>query len=636
MTVTSSFDALHQAIHDCNPFESHFIVKASQVWEEDYPDVPSLHAHASDAILETLDKINNGKILSKTAGFALIATKGIGKTHVLSRIRQQIKQKDNGMFIYMSEYGNLSQIKRQFLQGLAASLKRKGGKDVMQWQELATALINQALQKNHGCKFLIERCSQPLSNKTQMISQLSDKVAISYPEVQNPYVIRAILWTLSAPHAAFAVNWLAGGELSEAQAKQMDLTDKTKDEEEPFSRACQILKLIGSYTTPIICFDELDGSEVADEEDELAGFTRAQVVACLVKDLYNNLDRGILITSVYGQTWSRDIQALAGGGGATKDRMAHQELELRLLKPDDAVALVAGCLQKFYAERNLTPPNPVYPFEENTLRDIGNGAAIRDVLQWCAKNFGTPVDPHTLLEKIYQQIATNPYDFSDDDQRNQHIGNALAFAMDFLKGETIEKVTINKIEKTIRPKAQHNGYINFKIEGTEAGKQVSIGVCVLENSGGKKVGAVIGHLTKYDLFGLTRGCLIRSKTIDKKWQVANANLKKLLTDQGGEWISPQEADINTLLILHQMHKDLDREQFSDEIFHQFIAAKCPLSENALIREILSDPSGQAPENIVDVDADLNKLIPDPLDKLLSGLNTTVKPADDFSAFLSVG
>lgn len=119
-------DKLNQVIKDFNPFESHFVVKSHHVWDEEFPDVPSLHFQASEDILQAVQKINAGHLPSKTVGFALLAPKGVGKTHVLSRVRQHLKREGNGFFIYLCEYGNLNLIKHQFLQGLASSLKKVG------------------------------------------------------------------------------------------------------------------------------------------------------------------------------------------------------------------------------------------------------------------------------------------------------------------------------------------------------------------------------------------------------------------------------------------------------------------------------------------------------------------------------
>ncbi|GAB4379786.1 MAG: hypothetical protein Kow00121_34650 [Elainellaceae cyanobacterium] len=193
MTSHSSLEELNQVIRDYNPFESHFVVKAHHVWDEEFPDVAVLNAHASEAVLEAVDKINSGRSASKTVGFALLAPKGTGKTHVLSRIRQTLKSKGNGFFVYMCEYGNLSQVRCQFLQSLASSLKKVGSQGVTQWQELATALINQAMNKTYVAQTLIAQFPKALAQKPQFINQLAIKIHQSCPDIDNPYIIKAVL-----------------------------------------------------------------------------------------------------------------------------------------------------------------------------------------------------------------------------------------------------------------------------------------------------------------------------------------------------------------------------------------------------------------------------------------------------------
>lgn len=176
MTVNSSLDAINQAIKESNPFESNFVAKSYHVWDENFLDLPNLHAHASDEVLKAIEKINSGRLQSKTTGFALLAPKGVGKTHVLSRVRQYLKRTGEGFFIYMCEYGNLSLIKHQFLQSLAFSLKKTGNKGVMQWQELAAALVNQGIEKTLEPQQLINQFPKALAKNPQVVNQLTQKI----------------------------------------------------------------------------------------------------------------------------------------------------------------------------------------------------------------------------------------------------------------------------------------------------------------------------------------------------------------------------------------------------------------------------------------------------------------------------
>jgi hypothetical protein len=611
MIATATTGKLDQIIQEFNPFND-FVVKTKHVWNEDFLDIPFLHADASKTILDAVSKINASKL--ETIGFALVAPKGVGKTHVLTRIRQSLKQNNEGFFIYMCEYGNLSLIKHQFLQSLASSLKKVGNQGVMQWQELAAALITQAMGKPYSPQQLLQQLPLALLKKPQIIDQLRQKVEQNCPDVDNPDIIKAVLWTLSPNHASFAINWLAGRDLSEAQAKAMDLplsTAKQDRDAESFAIARQILDLIAYYTTPVICFDELDGSETADEDDLMHGsFTRAQVVGSLAKDIFNNLKRGVLIAGMYHKTWLHEFGKQISVATAIRDRISHEITLSPTLKPDELMLLVSHRLEHFYAKHGLTPPHPVYPFDPTVLRKLGQQEpTIRDTLRWCEENFNSAQPSN--LEKLKMQYQSLESAFEHDLESNERIGNALAFGFQQILGKTIDGVLVQAIERPVKAqhpsRAKHYGYLNFKIVGEENGKPVKIGVAAVQDSNGNSIGHAMRYLTQYQEFDFTRGCLIRAKTIQLTAKVAHQHLNQLL-ETGGEWVRLKGEEIKPLILLHDLYKSLDREQFSEEDFHEFLEQTHSISKNPLICEILSDPSGQAPAELIDEDKELEQLL----------------------------
>lgn len=618
MTHTDNIDQLNRVIQEFNPFESNFIVKTHHVWDEVFFDVPSLHSHASDQILQAVCRINSthasSQTSSKTTSFALIAPKGVGKTHVLSRIRHQLKRDGNGFFIYMCDYGDLSRVKPLFLQSLASSLKRIGSQGVMQWQELATALVSHAMQKEYLPQQLIQQFPKVIAQKPQVVNQLTTKVYQFCPEIDNQDIIKALLWTLYPERAPYAISWLAGRELSEAQAKAMDLPNPEKQDRdaEALKNIHQILCLISYHTTPVICFDELDGTEIANDDNSiLSGFTRAQTVASLAKDLYNSLNRGVLLTAMYARTWNYEFKAglKLGAADAAVERIAHNKIELNAnMKADEIVLVVSHWLGRFYNEHGLKPPHPVYPFKEDDLRELGKDQpTLREILRWCAENFNRGVkpiiDPIEKLKALYNSIEANLEDYFDD---NERIANAIAFSLDRLIGQTIEGVTLKGLDREVRPK-KHYGFINFRILGDENGKDVKIGVAVVQNANGHSVRAAIKYLTHYSTFDLTRGCLVRAKAIQSHWTVTNQHLDTLQNELGGEWVSFKDEEIKPLLALYELFKAFDRDVISEESFQQFVEETHPLVENSLIREILSDPSGEKPDDLIDEDEELAQL-----------------------------
>ncbi|MFM6453161.1 MAG: hypothetical protein ACKPH7_15280, partial [Planktothrix sp.] len=192
----------------------------------------------------------------QTVGITVVGEKGLGKTQVISRIRHHYKQTDQVLFIYMGDYGEkLSKIKSKFLETLTSSLRAYGQYEgIMQWQEIAAHLINQAKGWNYSAEQYIQKFPDWLNRySTKALDLLTDLIFSKQNQIiENPYIIRAILWTLSRPHAIYATYWLSGMELAERQAQDMGLPNFKAGEKEveSFKTTCQILNLVSQYKIP--------------------------------------------------------------------------------------------------------------------------------------------------------------------------------------------------------------------------------------------------------------------------------------------------------------------------------------------------------------------------------------------------
>jgi hypothetical protein len=111
------------------------------------------------------------------------------------------------------------------------------------------------------------------------------------------------------------------------------------------------------------------------------------------------------------------------------------------------------------------------------------------------------------------------------------------------------------------------------------------------------------RLTNYEKFDLTRGCLIRSKEkkILKRWD-AYGYLNQLIEKMGGEWAYLKAEDIRPLIDIYSIYQKRARYQLSEEQVLKF--AKPLILENTLLREILSDPSGEIDEETIEEDIQL--------------------------------
>ncbi|MTJ16754.1 MULTISPECIES: hypothetical protein [unclassified Dolichospermum] len=613
---------IDELIKEQNPFAGHIVVRPQQIWGKSFPDVLSINVHASDAVFNAVEKIR--KQQRETVGITITAEKGLGKSHIISRIRHRLQTEDGCLFIYMGKYDDLNQIKYQFLQNIASSLRAFGSQNVMQWQEIAAALINESKQWNYTPQQYISQFPIWLNKySNKFVEQLTKLILPIKPEIINPYIIQAILWTLSPVHINYANRWLSGLEITQEDAEAMGLPNPKKEdrEAEALSNIRQILDITSDYRIPVICFDELDIADIADN-----GFTAPQVIANLVKDLYNNLKRGVLLLAMYPETWNDQIRVLPQAE-AVVDRLAseqsdRQPIALRYLNSDDIVALVKIWLQEFYQEHQQIPPHPLYPFDENKLRELGKGKpTIRAVLKWCADNFvsNQPIIDNTQKQEIetihttetttkwtsktihtvkpyYQSELANVEASIDSLMEDEEaIINSIWLAFNSLIGKNLKGVTIEAVED-IGAKAADEGYINFKIVGND--QKVKIGVSVVQQDG-SFITAALKRLINYQKFDITRGCLVRSKNINPGAAKARELLRKLLKEKSGEWVGLQSQDIKPLLAIWFVFQNQESNELTDEQIFDFIEKSQLAINNPLVREILSDPSGQEPTNLTD-------------------------------------
>ncbi|MBD0387596.1 MAG: hypothetical protein ICV54_14000 [Nostoc sp. C3-bin3] len=590
-----------------NPFQGRLVVRDQNVWGQGFPDVSSFNSHASDAVYDAIEKVRSGQ--RKVVGITITAERGLGKSHIISRIRHRLQVDGSALFVYMSQCNNLNRIKAEFLTTLATSLKQIGSQGVSQWQYLATVLINEAFNKNYTAQQLINQFPGALVKNPKVVEVLRDKVLGIKPDLENPDIITAILWTLSPDPAyeIFAIRWLAGNSLPQAKADAMGLANVSADdkEAESFTTARQILNLIGDYKPIVVCFDEME----TDHCNEI-GYTGRQVTAIFAKDLCDKIKRGVLLTSIFPDQWINEVKRL-GNADSVVDRIGEQVIELKYLNSDDVINLVSRWLEEFYQENGLTPPHVLYPFDEYKLRALGKERPIvRKVLKWCADNFkfpGTVVDIHPVEPAYNQQISALETTIEDYMEDKATLAQALRLGFSAAIGETIENVQIEKVVD-IQVKAVDRGYLDFKIVGTENGKDVKIAVAVLQESGGLFVQATLKRLIRYKDFDVTRGCLVRSKQINKGATKAQDCLKTLLSKElGGEWVLLKSEDIKPLLALHFVMKGREDDELTEDQIIDFIHTKRIAIDNYLIREILSDPSGQVPKDAIDEDKESSNI-----------------------------
>jgi len=96
-STPSAITDLNNAIKSENPFDRPLVVRSHDVWEQSFPDVPSINAHASNAVFQAIEQIRAGQL--SVIGITLKAERGLGKSHLISRIRRHLKV-EGGSFLF--------------------------------------------------------------------------------------------------------------------------------------------------------------------------------------------------------------------------------------------------------------------------------------------------------------------------------------------------------------------------------------------------------------------------------------------------------------------------------------------------------------------------------------------------------
>lgn len=620
------------ALQASNPFEKPPVVKEQNIWGESFPDVSSLNAHASDAVFKALEKVRSSdSSLDKATSIVFTADRGVGKSHVIRRIRKRLQSEDNTLFIYASadKYGDLDLVNCSFQQSVAASLEQEGSEKVSQWQEVAALMVTAALRANNSdakipstadltAKF--DKAFQKSRAKGRdLVADLTGAVRKIKPV--DPYIVRAIIWTLSEERGPLAVKWLAGEQLDAQDAIDLRLPSNQQGDKEKEAHALsiisKILSIIGEYRAVCICFDELD--TIANND---LGLPTAVVIADLVRKLFTTLQQSqdgkgiVMLTVLLPDIWSilnQDAEVSA------RDRVAADGKAISLKNADlDSISeLVSLWLSSFYAAKDLVPPTPIYPFEREELIQYAKGRPyMREALRWCAayvnekvRHFKPEPGPKPTPTERFRAAYENALEqFSDnylDD--NDAIAATLLFCFQKIidnkniPDTPIENVIIKSIEE-VTPKSKNSGYINFKLVGVENGEPVTIGIEVLQQTHGLSVGAGFRRLLDCETFGLSRGCLVRSRERKLKRNWDSYEYYQQLIGQGGEWVDLTADEIKPLLALQYVYEHHEKFDLSIKRLDSFSFVQKLLTESALLKEILSRPEGTVVEEALEGEA----------------------------------
>jgi chromosomal replication initiation ATPase DnaA len=92
----SSPESLHAAIQSENPFDRPRFLKQEDIWRSTFPDVPSINQQATDIVFAAMEAVRLRK--RPTIGLFVSAERGLGKSHLISRIQKRFRQMETAFW----------------------------------------------------------------------------------------------------------------------------------------------------------------------------------------------------------------------------------------------------------------------------------------------------------------------------------------------------------------------------------------------------------------------------------------------------------------------------------------------------------------------------------------------------------
>ncbi|MDY6939415.1 MAG: ATP-binding protein [Cyanobacteriota bacterium] len=321
-----------------NPFDT-ISARYGNFWSESQNPkltVNSIHQEAIEKIESVLDCIARD---NRIRTILLDGDSGSGKSYLLGRLKQQLNSK--AFFAYIGFCSDSEYIVRHILWHTVDSLMR-----VPEGRKLSQLLLwfkSLSVFKKRGAmkKLLTERnlfirsCNQ------------------AYPTgIYNPNKFFGVLYDLTQPELHhLACQWFKGDDLDEESLNALQVKTSIESEHEARKILENLGKLSDRNNPIVLCFDQLDHSNIASVFRENTNFHN--------ENLKNFLVVMSLVTDIYRQNIDKITQS-------DKARI-NESITLKSISLDLAEELWRVRLHPLHRRANPRPTSPIYPLNRQQL-----------------------------------------------------------------------------------------------------------------------------------------------------------------------------------------------------------------------------------------------------------------------------
>jgi hypothetical protein len=171
-------------------------------------------------------------------------------------------------------------------------------------------------------------------------------------------------------------------------------------------------------------------------------------------------------------------------------------------------------------------------------------------------------------------------------QDKETIAAALLLSLSFLRGQAIDRVTIEELSR-VEPAQFNQNLIDFQMRCSIDGGAMNMGVAVLQERNSQEVCQLLNRLLVYKDFGLNRLCILRSAELIEDTPEIQNYLPRLLSPEiGGSFVDLQVGAITTLLTILYVFRG--RRKYLINVPHivQYLEQENTLRRNPILRDLM--------------------------------------------------
>lgn len=368
--TSSGIEELKQILlSSSNPFSSAVVHSA---WDE-ISDVPSINKNPFEDILHVIRKVQ-GDPHKKAEMMLLLGEVGLGKTHLLSRLRMSANQ-ENFYYIQVEPVPDIDKIHMHILREIIGNLSRveKGVPFTFLDRMLAklfTEKIYEALERAGRDLAIIEKLRADPTELFDLHFSKDEFETLQYKVLrrivrENPGMdinFLQVLFKLIDPQSKqyfSALKWLQCETLTENERIELGVGESLSDE----MRAAGALKSILQISDRVMVFgfDQIEGIFQRFGLDGLKTFLQTLAV------IYNGIPNHISLISCQSQIWVNFV--IKNLDKSISDRIS-AKTDLENLAEQDVLDLVGVRMNSVWIPHGISPSTPIFPFTKDYLLEI--------------------------------------------------------------------------------------------------------------------------------------------------------------------------------------------------------------------------------------------------------------------------